>query len=355
MTFKCLAATCLGAVATLSLVLAGQATAEQKLYVLSSEGHDVTVIDVATNTIIGSVEVGDRPHGIAAPASQDVLYISTEHDNGLTVIDPRTDTVTKKYSIFGSRPNEIDITSDGRFIYFPIFQDGIYQVFDTVEERIVAEFPTDGMPHNAVISPDDRFAYLSPMDRGNVSAETMEEAGFPSSENDNIYVADTATHEVVAKIDAGGTPRPIAISPDGNYLYVNRDGLQGFVTLDLRSREVVSSVEYELTDEERARPSRSHGLFAAPNGTDLWASDVNHGLVFLFDVTEIPAKQIARIDTGVPVYWMTGTPDGKTVYTSSAGGDRITVIDAASREITAIIEMREGSAPKRMLVLDVPD
>ena len=60
----------------------------QKLYVLSSAGNDITVIDVATNEIIGSIEVGDRPHGIAAPASQDVLYIATEFDSGLTVVDP---------------------------------------------------------------------------------------------------------------------------------------------------------------------------------------------------------------------------------------------------------------------------
>ena len=342
------------AIALISLGITTTAMAKQKLYVLSSAGQDITVIDVATNKIIGSVEVGDRPHGIAAPRSQDVHYIATEHDNGLTVVDPRTDTVTKKYSV-GRRPNEIDVTSDGRFIYFPILKDGVYQVFDTLEEKIIAEFPTDGLPHNAVISPDDKFAYLSPMDRGTTPALVMMAAGYPSSENEKIYVVDVSTHEVIATIDTGGTPRPIVISRDGKYLYVNRDGLQGFVVLDLQERKMISSIEYDLTDRERAIPSRSHGLFAAPNGRHLWVSDVNNGLVFLFDLTQTPPKQIARIETGVPVYWMTGTPDGKTVYTSSAGGDRITAIDTATLELTATIEMRKGSAPKRMLVLDVPE
>jgi YVTN family beta-propeller protein len=344
----------LAAMTLISLSLAAQATARQKLYVLSSEGQDMVVIDVATNQVIAHVEVGDRPHGIAAPQSQDILYVSTEHDDGLTVVDPRTDTVVKKYSIFGRRPNEIDITSDGRFIYLPILKDGVYQVFDTLEEKIVAEFPTDGLPHNAVISPDDRFAYLSPMDRGNTPGLVMKVAGYPSSENEKIYVVDTSTHEVVATIDTGGTPRPIAISPDGKHLYVNRDGLQGFEVLDLQQRQVVATVEYDLTDRQRAIPSRSHGLFAAPNGRDLWASDVNNGLVFLFDVTQNPPQQVARIETGAPVYWITGTPDGKTIYISSAGDDRVTVIDTASRQVTATIELAKGSSPKRMLVLAVP-
>jgi len=102
------------------------ANGRQKLYVLSSAGNDITVVDVATNEIIGSIEVGDRPHGIAAPASQDVLYIATEFDNGLVVVDPVNDVVVKRYNVFGDRPNEIDVTSDGRFIYFPLFAAGVY-------------------------------------------------------------------------------------------------------------------------------------------------------------------------------------------------------------------------------------
>jgi YVTN family beta-propeller protein len=73
--------------------LISAADMQQKLYVLSSAGNDVTVIDVATNTIIGSIEVGDRPHGIATTGAFDVLYVATEFDNGMTKIDPVKDVV----------------------------------------------------------------------------------------------------------------------------------------------------------------------------------------------------------------------------------------------------------------------
>ncbi|MBI1941702.1 MAG: hypothetical protein HYS33_09375, partial [Acidobacteria bacterium] len=45
----------------------------QKLYILSSLGDDMTVVDVATHQIIKTLKVGREPHGIAAPNSQDVL------------------------------------------------------------------------------------------------------------------------------------------------------------------------------------------------------------------------------------------------------------------------------------------
>ena len=338
-------------VATLSA-----ATGErQKLYILSSAGNDVTVVDVATNKIIGSIEVGDRPHGLATPASQDVLYVATEFDNGLAVVDPVRDVVIKRYHMFGEQPNEIDVTSDGRLVYIPLHAQGVYEVFDTLAEKVVASIPTDGLPHNAVVSPDDRFMYLSPMDRGRATAEQMERRGMPTTENNKIYIADTRTHEVVGTIPTGDAPRPIAISPDGKRLYVNTDGLDGFLVLDLERREVAARVEYELTAEERASPSRSHGLAVTPDGKEVWSADVNRGLVFVFDATQSPPQQIAKLQNAGDPYWMAATPDGKTVYVSSAPNDTVTAFHVATKTRKAVIQLPEGKAPKRLLVMTVPD
>lgn len=329
------------------------ADVQQKLYVLSSLGSDVTVIDVASNTVIGTIEVGDRPHGIAAPRAQDRLFVAVEYDNALVVIDPVTDTVLKTYNLFGNRPNEIDVTADGRFVYLPILGHGVYEVFDTIQETIVARIATNGFPHNVVMAPDDKFAYLSPMDRGNTSAQAISDAGFPTTLNNKIYVVDVAHHEVVATIPTQDAPRPIAISPDGNWLYVNVDGLQGFLVLDLNKREQVARVKYRLSAQEQARPSRSHGIVTTPDGAEVWTSDVNLGLVFVFDVTQNPPVEVARIENDGPVYWMTMTPDGKTLYVASAESDTVTVFDVASRTRTTSIQLPKGKSPKRLLVLSV--
>jgi len=329
-------------------------TTHTKLYILSSAGNDMTVVDVATHEILGTVEVGDRPHGIAAPASDDLLYVSAEFENTLTVVDPLTDTVTKRYPMFGNRPNEIDVTSDGRIVYLPILGHGVYEVFDTRQEHIVERIATNGLPHNVVISPDDRYAYLAPMDRGRAPVEAVAERGLPTTLNERIHVVDLRTHRVIDTIETGDAPRPIAISPDGKRLYANIDGLQGFLVIDLEQREVISRVAYELTEQERQQPSRSHGIVVVRDGREVWTVDVNLGLVFAFDVTRDPPVQVARMDNGDDPYWMTATPDGKTVYVASAPGDTVTAYDVASRRRKAVIQLPEGSAPKRMLVLEVP-
>ena len=188
----------------------------------------------------------------------------TEGSAGLTVVNPIKNEVIKEYHVFGLRPNEIDVTSDGRFIYVPARGPGVYEVFDTVKEEIVARIPVDGFAHNVVVSPDDRYMYLSAYDRGSRSVEEVAAAGQPTTLNKKIYVVDTSTHSVVATIPTGEAPRPIAISPDGQRLYVNTDNLLGFLVLDLPGRKVLHRVTYDLTPEELAIRSRSHGIGVTP-------------------------------------------------------------------------------------------
>jgi YVTN family beta-propeller protein len=88
-------------------------TSRAKLYVLNSLSDDMVVIEVGSNRILRTVTVGKEPHGIASPAAQDLVYVSNEGENSLTVVDTRTDEVTAKYPGLGKRPNEIEITSAG--------------------------------------------------------------------------------------------------------------------------------------------------------------------------------------------------------------------------------------------------
>jgi YVTN family beta-propeller protein len=96
---------------------AGEKT-RQKLYVTNSAGDDVTIVDVATNKVIGRIEVGPKPHGIAATAAQDLILVTIEGGKvgELVWIDPATDKVMKRIPI-GPAPNQLALTPDGKFAY----------------------------------------------------------------------------------------------------------------------------------------------------------------------------------------------------------------------------------------------
>jgi YVTN family beta-propeller protein len=325
-----------------------------KLYVLNSLADDMTVIDVRTSRIVGTVTVGKEPHGLASPAAQDVLYVSNEGENSLTEVDTRTDEVRAKYTGLGKRPNEIEVTPDGRFVYIPAVADGRYEVFDTREKRVVARLETDGMPHNVVGSPDGRWMYLAPNDRRERAIEYMRKQGMPTSLNKKIYVADARTHAVVGTIPLPNAPRPTAVSPDGRRLYVNVDGLLGFVVVDTASRKVISEGRYELTEAERRVETRSHGIAVKPDGTEVWSLDRGNGLVHVFDVSGLPPRQIARVSVGKAPYWITLTPDGGTAFVSNSQDDTISIIDVAERREKKRLFVGKGKRPIRSLVVAAP-
>jgi YVTN family beta-propeller protein len=319
---------------------ADPAKARQKLYVTNSAGDDVTVIDVATNKPIGRIEVGPHPHGIAAPAAQDVIYVTIEgrgrdKPGELLWIDPRTDKVTRRMDI-GPEPNQLAVTPDGKFAYVPV-NDGHYEVIDLAGGKILERIfvGSGSRPHNTICSADGKHMYLAPM-------------GSPKK----VFVVDTSTHKVLRDIPLSNVVRPIAVSADEKRLYANVDGWVGIEVADLAEKKN-QRVPVELTADQKKVASRSHGIGIRPDGKEVWTCDVEHFLVQVFDVTGDKPKQTHTIPIGSQVYWLTFRPDGKVCYVSARGASAVAAVDTATKEIVARIQV--GKEPKRLLVVTLAD
>ncbi len=63
------------------------------LYVSTGRGRTVAAIDTGSGEVVGSVEVGTRPWGIALTADGRYLYVANGPSNDVSVIDTQTLTV----------------------------------------------------------------------------------------------------------------------------------------------------------------------------------------------------------------------------------------------------------------------
>ncbi len=308
---------------------------QQKLYVTNSAGDDVTVIDVATNKVLGRIEVGPHPHGIAVPASQDVIYVTIEGSKPgrLVTIDPHIDKVVRSMEV-GPAPNQLAVTPDGKFAYVPC-SDGFWDVVDLKEQRVIKRIQTGGRPHNTLCSADGKHIYLAPM-------------GSPKK----VTIVDVSLQEPVGTISFSDVVRPIALSKDEKKLYANVDGLVGLEAANIDKRERIYRIPAELAPELRKVASRSHGLAIRPDQKEIWECDVEHKEVHIYDLTGDKPKQVATIPIGSQVYWLTFRPDGKICYVSARGGNAVAAVDVDSRKIVARLPV--GKEPKRLLVVNVP-
>ena len=179
----------------LALVLGGftppaRLTAAEKLYVANSLGTDIHVIDTATNRVVKRVEVGPQPHGLAATANGDRLFLTIENTAGdageLLWFDPATDTVTRRMTI-GPRPNQPACTPDGKVVYVPC-DDATWWVIDAARAEVLKKIPTGGRPHNTLSSADGTRMYLGP--KGSY----------------HVLIADATAHKLVGEIPLSDAP-----------------------------------------------------------------------------------------------------------------------------------------------------
>ncbi|MBI3861126.1 MAG: beta-propeller fold lactonase family protein [Planctomycetia bacterium] len=308
----------------------------RKLYVANSAGNDLHVIDTATNQVIRRVEVGPEPHGLAASASGDRIFITIENTRGdageLLWFDPVDDKVTRRMKI-GPRPNQLACTPAGTLTYIPC-DDASWWVVDTERAEVITKIATGGRPHNTLSTPDGKRMYLGP--KGSY----------------HVLIADAVSHKLIGEIPLSDAPRPIALSKDERRFYANVDTLIGFEMADIPSRKVIHRVEAEVPAELLRKSSRSHGIGLTPDEKELWMCDVFHDRTYVFDITAEPPRQVATIVMQGGGYWMCFSPDGKWCYISERIGNTVAVIETATRRTVARIPV--GKVPKRVLVVTPP-
>jgi len=337
----------------------------QRLYIAGYDSNTVVVVDIPSHEVVHTISVGKWPHGLAATPDGRFLWVAASLDGALQKIDTARDEVVKSYKLIPG-VQELAVSPDGRMVYTGLFMNSCYDVFDSQLEKVVAQIPVNGNPHNATRGGrDPRYVYLVPrsMDPAEARRSGYGEVhrcdGSMNThfvENKSIYALNMQTNTVDAVIPVGAPPRPTVSNADGTRLYANIDGLVGFVVVDTARRQVIERVEHPLTNEERAMQSRSHGIAITPDDKEVWSVSTLHGVLFAYDATVTPARMIARIplgERGNPE-WVCFSPDGKFGYVSLPSTDQIAVIDVASHSLIKMIQLPGGTKPKTIEAVAVP-
>lgn len=123
----------------------------ERAYAVGPEAAIVYAIDVLTRKVIGTVQAGERAHGIAV--SRDGREVWTADRGGtVTVIDAETLQVQATIPM-GEYANHIAFSLDGRYAYVSRTED--LAVIDAKTRQIIELIPMGNQPHE--ISLEDRY------------------------------------------------------------------------------------------------------------------------------------------------------------------------------------------------------
>ena len=315
-------------------LLAATASAQVRIVQTNSQGDNIHLIDPATQKIVGEIKGVPINHGAAAAPDGSRIYISSEGEQTLHVVDAKTLQTVKKIPLSG-RPNNISVSKDGRRVYVAIVTaPGAVDVIDTSSMEKVKSIATKGGIHNVYVTPDGRHVVA-----GSIAGKLM-------------TVIDQKTDEPIWTLfDEGVRPMAFETNVDGSTkrIFVQLSDFHGFAVVDFAQRKEVARIELpndipaDKVDKGPFNASPSHGIGVAPDGRTLWVTSRPNARVYVYSLPDL--KLMGAADLGGRPDWVTFTPDSKQVYISTENTNSVVVLDVAGRK--EITKIKVGASPKR--------
>lgn len=210
-----------------------------KAYVTNSNSTTITIIDIPTNTVAGTIGGFDGPSGMVIMPNGVTAYVNnyggpsgvgSGNGNTVSVVDLNSNTITATLTVGpvspAAAPAALAISPDGAFVYTVNYVDGnpgtgTMSIINTGNNTVAINAITGfSGPFAIAITPNGKYAYVT-----NFGSNNFEPFGT------TVSVVDLSMKAIVATVNVGIQPAGIAISPNGSYAYVsNYDTLYSTTT-----------------------------------------------------------------------------------------------------------------------------
>lgn len=322
------------------------------MYVQNMNSNSISVIDLATNTVLRNITVDGTLQNIKLSEDQQALYIiTTNRDSGTIymlnttsneIMNERISTQVSFQDVaffndtlylsdasggkllvmnsngtlmheinVGSRPQFIEVRPEGQVLYVAS-SGGSVSVVDLEQNIVIKEIDSGNMPHR--LSFDNNGANLFVV----------------NAENDTLTVIDSQKHEIIKTIPVGDNPRYVALNPDETVAYVTNMDSNTVSMVDTQLMEVVNEIPVS---------NGPYGIAFSADGGDLAY------------VSRMSGNDISIIDT-------TGNTIATTISAGGAGPNHMVVRKPAIDIVRAEDVDNNGNNNSSFIVrvfVEVPD
>ncbi len=191
---------------------------------------DLSKLTTPTEVIDRAYLVGSVPKYVAVSPDDRLLLVSNWCTFDLTVIDLANETTVATLEL-GRHPRGIAVTSDSSRAYVTVMGGSDIAIVDLATFDIGWLRSVGQSPRHVVLSPDDSTLYATLNGEG------------------RVIKVDLARGEVVDRVSTGQAPRSMAISPDGTALYVvnyESDTLSKVRTSDFEVLQTVDTAHHPI-------------------------------------------------------------------------------------------------------------
>jgi len=238
------------------------------------DGREMLVIDIATRKIIGKVDFGKgvRPHCVVYEPVSNLLYVTTELANSITIVNPLTLKIVGEIPTTQPQSHMLAISHDGRRGYTANVSPGSVSVLDIAARKTIAVIPISANTQRIAISNDDKLVFTADQTKP------------------QLAVIDTATNSIKTWVPLPSTGYGAAATRDGHWLLVAMDG--GVAVVDLGTLKIARTIPVGGDAQE---------IITSPDGKSAYVSyhsGKQTGRVAEIDLAEWKVKNVIEAGAG---------------------------------------------------------
>ena len=306
-----------------------------RVYAAEQFSNTVSVIDPASNKLLGVIRLGDpQPanfsplyrgqvlvHGMGFSPDRRTIAVVSIGSNSVSFIDTNTNAI-KATTYVGRSPHEAFFTPDGAEVWVTVRGEDYLAVLDGRTYQETGRIKTPNGPGMTIFSPDGKYGYVC------------------SSFTPQLVVYDAKSHS-----EAGRVPQPspfcpnIAASPDGEQVWYTLKDVGKTVVIDARP-------PFNTLKILDTGPITNHVNFVDnANGKFVYVTVGGLNEVQVFrrnDFAKVATIPVGKLPHGI---WPSG--DGTRVYVGLENQDAMVAIDTLENRVMATVPV--GQAPQAVV------
>ena len=231
-----------------------------------TDGNLIRIIDLKKQAVVATVDFGKgvRPHCAVIGPKNKLVYVTSELDDSIAVIDPKTFKLIGSIPTGQSESHMLVISSDGKTGYTANVAPGTVSVLDLKKMAVSKIIPICKTTQRISISPDDKWVFTADQTKP------------------QLAVIDTEKMEVARWIKLPGIGYGTAVTPDGHWLVVAMSGLSRVGIVDLQTMKIAHVLDTPKTPQE---------VLIQPDGAFAYVSCSASGLVAVINLKQFSVEK----------------------------------------------------------------
>ena len=250
-----------------------------------TDGRQLLAIDLASRKVVGRLDFGHgvRPHGILMNPRDGLLYVTTELDRTVTIVDPKTLKIVGVIPTGQDQSHMLAISHDGRFGYTANVGPGTVSVLDLKARKLVRVIKVSGTVQRISITPDGRMVFTA------------------DQTNPRLAVIDTTTNTVKTWVSLPAVAYGTASTQDGRWLLVSLPNSYGVAVVDLKTLQVVRTISV---------PKGPHTVLMSPDNETAYVACMKSGNIAVINLSDWSVKGLIKVGNNADGIGWSSSPEG---------------------------------------------